>query len=243
MRARRARRTLVTLGLVLGLSGCMPTGRDFARLSPSTFRLGESSVGQARQVLGDPRDDRSWTRSDNLLQHEGVLRPTPFPVASVSGTLRQLTYGYSWQAGEPATPGVRPSKTLRLWFWNDKLVAYRASSSFKADATDVDEEKVSTVQAWKSLKADVLATFGEPAGIAGYPMTRDPDQQVLIYQGFEWDNAKRQIRSKELYVLVNILGIVEDVRFDGQTRPTPPPTVTPSTTTVPVYIPAPKQRR
>jgi hypothetical protein len=238
MRARRARRTLVTLGLVLGLSGCMPTGRDFARPSPSTFRLGESSVGQARQVLGDPRDDRSWTRSDNLLQHEGVLRPTPFPVASVSGTLRQLTYGYSWQAGEPATPGVRPSKTLRLWFWNDKLVA-----SFKADATDVDEEKVSTVQAWKSLKADVLATFGEPAGIAGYPMTRDPDQQVLIYQGFEWDNAKRQIRSKELYVLVNILGIVEDVRFDGQTRPTPPPTVTPSTTTVPVYIPAPKQRR
>jgi hypothetical protein len=235
------RRTLALLMLALVTAGCLPSGRQFVRPTPSTFRLGQSSVEDVKRLLGDPSDQRAWARNDGVLRDPPTPLPTLFGAAPVNGSMRELTYSYLWRLGEPATRGVDPSKRLRLWFWNDRLIGYRASSSFKEDSTDFDESKVAEVTPWKSQREDVVRLLGQPSGVAGYPLTRHEDQQILIYETFEWDAGERQIRSKSLYVLVNALGLVEDARFDGSSRPLPPPVVTPGIQTVPIYVPTPRR--
>ena len=233
--------TLLVLALLTG--GCLPSGRQFVRPTPTTFRLGQSSVEDVKRLLGDPSDQRAWARNANVLQDPPTPLPTLFGSAPVSGAMRELSYSYLWRLGEAANRGVDPSKRLRLWFWNDRLVGYRASSSFKEDSTDFDDTKVAEIAPWKSQRDDVVKLLGPPSGVAGYPLTRHEDQQILIYETLEWDASERQIRSKTLHVLVNALGLVEDARFDGSSRPLPPPVVTPGVTTVPIYVPTPRRGR
>jgi hypothetical protein len=237
------RRTLPMLALLLLAGGCLPIGRQFVRPTPNTFRLGQSTVEDVKKVLGDPSDQRAWARNSGVLLDPPTPLPTLFGSAPVSGAMRELTYSYLWRFGEASTRGVDPSKRLRLWFWNDRLIGYRASSSFKEDSTDFDDAKVADVTPWKSQRDDVVRLLGQPSGVAGYPLTRHEDQQILIYETFEWDASEKQIRSKTLHVLVNALGLVEDARFDGSSRPLPPPVVTPGVTTVPIYVPAPRKGR
>jgi hypothetical protein len=230
--------------LVLAVVGigaaCVPMGRQFVRPTPTTFRLGESSAAEVTKQLGEPADQRAWARTDNLLREPPTPVPTPFGGASVGGSMREMKYRYSWRAGEAATSGVEPARNLELWFWNDKLVGYRGVSSFKEDSTTFDETKATALTPWKSLRADVVKLLGEPSGLLGYPLTRNEDQQVLVYHGFEWDTSKRESRFTILYVLVNALGIVEDTRFDASSRPLPPPV--PTGTSTPVYISPPPRR-
>jgi hypothetical protein len=231
---------LVLVWLALTAAGCLPTGRQFVRPTPATFRLGESTVEDVKRVLGEPADQRSWSRNSNVLADPPTPLPTLFGPASVTGTIREMRYAYAFRLGEATRYGVQPSRSLNVWFWNDRLIGYRATSSFKEDSTDFDESKVHDVTAWKTLRGEVVALMGPPSGVAGYPLTRHEDQQILIYEGFEWDTSKNESRFKTLHVLVNALGVVEDVRFDASSRPLPPPVVTPGVTTIPVYIP---QRR
>jgi hypothetical protein len=236
---RRARLALV---IALVSTGCVPVGRHFVRPTPTTFQIGQSSLEDVRKQLGEPSSQRMWSRNDNVLTAPPTALPTLFGSAVVSGAMRELTYTYVWRLGETVRPGVEPGKSLRVWFWNDKLVGYRASSSFREDSTDFDESKAASLRPWKSLRHEVVELLGPPSGMAGYPLTRYEDQQILIYSGFEWDTSKREVRSKNLYVLVDALGVVEDARFEGTSRPMPPPAVTPGTTTVPVYVPPPSHK-
>jgi len=232
-------RAIGALAIILAAGGCMPVGRDFARPTDATIRPGETSIGDVKKALGEPRTERAWSRNQGVLAGgpNDPPPPTPFTAARVGGTITQLFYYYSWRLGESATPGVDPTRSLNLWFWNDKLVAFRGTSSFRNDGTNFDETRVATIEAWKSLQADVIERFGEPSGVAVYPATAQEDQRVLIYQDFEWDTAKQQIRSKSLFVLVNALGVVEDVKFDGSSRPMPPPVPAGGTTPIQIYTP------
>jgi hypothetical protein len=232
---------VIALALVGIGAGCLPVGRQFARPTPTTFQLGESSVQDVIRQLGEPTNQRTWSRSDNVLREPPTPLPMPFGTAAVPGSMRELRYEYSWRIGEAATAGVEPSRNLNLWFWNDKLVGYRGVSSFREDSTTFDETKAAALMPWKSLREDVVKLLGPPSGLIGYPMTRNEDQQILVYHGFEWDTSKRESRFSILYVLVNALGIVEDTRFDGSNRPLPPPV--PGGTTTPIYIPAPPPRK
>ena len=94
-----------------------------------------------------------------------------------------------------------------------------------------------TVKPWKTLRADVVAAFGQPSGLAVYPATSAEDYEVLIYRGFEWDTAQNQYLSKSLYVMVNGLGIVEEVRFSGSSNPIPAPAPVGSGVPVQIYTP------
>ena len=236
------RRAGAVVALALALGGCLPSGRDFVRPTPMTFRLGESSLADVTRMYGEPADQRAWARSDRLLVEPPAPVPTPFGSASVGGSMRELHYQYAWRLGESATGGVLPTRTMRLWFWNDKLVGYRAVSSFKADVTGFDEAKVAALTAWKSLRSDVTDLLGPPSGLAGYPMARLPDQQILIYQAFEFDTSRSETRAKVLYVLVNALGVVEDTRFDSSAEPIPPAPATGGGGVTPIFIPQPKSR-
>jgi hypothetical protein len=236
---------LVTLVLTVVGAACMPVGRDFARPTITTFKPGVSTLEDVRKVLGPPTNEVAWARNEGVLRQapEGAALPTPFPAAPVGGTVRRLYYYYAWRAGEGLRPGVEPQRSLYAWFWNDKLVAFTGTSSFKTDATGFDDRKVETVKPWKSLRADVVAAFGQPNGLAVYPATTLDDQEVLIYRGFEWDTAKKQYQSKSLFVVVNGLGIVEDVRFSGSTNPIPPPLPAGGGVPIQIYTPPPPRTR
>ena len=220
-------------------AGCMPVGRDFARPTLTTFKPGVSSIDEVKKVLGEPTTQQSWSRTGGVFRERstGTPLPTPFDGAPVGGTVKHLYYYYSWRVGEGVRSGVEPSRSLYAWFWNDKLVAFTGTSSFKTDATGFDESHVAAIKPWHSLRADVIAAFGQPSGVAVYPAAPQEDQEILIYRDFEWDTRKGQYESKSLFVVVNILGLVEDVRFSGSTRPIPPAAPAGGGVPVPIYIP------
>ncbi len=100
---------------------------------------------------------------------------------------------------------------------------------------------MSEIQAWKTLRGDVIGLLGPPAGVRVHPMVPSEDQQMLTWFTFEFDTASRQTRTRTLNVLVNGLGVVLDVRYDGSAKPIPPPPA-PAYVPVPVYIPPPKRK-
>jgi hypothetical protein len=234
-----SRRGVLLAALALGVAGCMPVGRDFARPTPATFKPGVSSIEDVKKVLGEPRTELSWSRTDGVFHERSASTPlpTPFDGARVGGIVKRLYYYYSWRAGQGVRSGVEPARSLYVWFWNGKLVAFTATSSFKDDATSFDDNKVAAIKPWQSLRADVEAAFGPPSGVAVYPTAPQEDQEVLIYSDFEWDTSKGQYGSKSLFVLVNALGLVEDVRFSGSTNLIPAPVSTPSSTPIQIYTP------
>jgi hypothetical protein len=236
---------LLVVGVAVVLAaGCMPVGRDFPRPGVSTFTPGVSSLEEVKRLLGEPTNQLAWSRSSGVFRErsESMPLPTPFNGAAVGGTVKRLYYYYSWRAGEGVRSGVEPSRSLYAWFWNDKLVAFSGTSSFKADATSFDAARVDTITPWKSLRADVIEAFGQPSGVAVYPAAALEDQEVLIYRDFEWDTWTGQYEAKSLFVVVNGLGMVEDVRFTGSTRPIPPPAPTGTGVPIQIYTPPPRTR-
>ena len=238
-----SRRGVLLAALALAVAGCMPLGRDFARPTPTTFKPGVSSIDEVKKALGEPRTELSWSRAAGVFQERSATTPlpTPFDGARVGGTVKRLYYYYSWRAGQGVRSGVEPARSLYVWFWNGTLVAFTATSSFKDDTTSFDDGKVAAIKPWQSLRADVVAAFGPPSGVAVYPTAPQEDQEVLIYSDFEWDTSKGQYGSKSLFVLVNALGLVEDVRFSGSTNLIPAPVGTPSTP-IQIYMPPPRSR-
>lgn len=155
--------------------------------------------------------------------------------------MSELYYYYENRGEAAAAQGVDPSRSARYWFWNGRLVGYQASSSFKVDSTAFDDGKVAAIKPWQSLRADVLAAFGEPSGMRMFPLAPGEDLQVLTWFAFEWDRAAQQSRARTLHVLVNGIGVVVDLRFDSAAKPIPPPAA-PAYTPVPIYMPPVKKK-
>lgn len=232
-----ALRGALTLLLAAAAAGCAPVGKDFVRPTPATMQMG-TTPQEIRARFGEPRSERSWARGDLDLPKEVG---TPFGAPRVAGLMTELYYYYENRAGAPAAPGVEPSRSVRYWFWGERLVGYQSSSSFKADSTVFDERKVAAIRPWHSLRADVIATLGEPSGVRVFPLVPGDDLQVLTWFAFEYDTAARQSRARTLHVLVNNIGVVVDLRFDSASKPIPPPPA-PAYTPVPIYIPPVKRK-
>jgi len=230
------RRRALALVLALGVGGCVPIGKDFVRPDDSSLKLGKSTFGEVRERYGAPRTEKSWARTDAELAAEVGA---PFGVARVSGVMRELDYYHEDRMGKPAAQGVQPSKSARFWFFEDHLVGYLSHSSFLADSSGFDESRISSIVPWQTLRAQVVATLGAPAGVRVYPMVRQRGHELLTYFSFEFDRASNQTRMKRLHVLVNALGVVEDTRFESSAKPIPPPPA-PAMVPIPIYIPPPR---
>jgi hypothetical protein len=230
-------RAALALLFVSALAGCAPVGRDFVRPTPATVEMG-ATPQLIRAHFGEPRSERSWARGDLELPKEVG---TPFGAPRVPGLMTELYYYYENRGGAPAAHGVEPSRSVRYWFWNDRLVGYQSSSSFKADSTVFDERKVAVIRPWQSLRADVIAVLGEPSGIRRFPLVPGDDLQVLTWFAFEYDTAARQSRTRTLHVLVNNIGVVVDLRFDSASKPIAPPPA-PAYSPIPIYIPPVKKK-
>jgi hypothetical protein len=235
-----ARLAFALVTAAVAAAGCFPTiGRDFVRPDAANVRLGETTLAQVRERYGQPRSERSWGRGGTELAREAGA---PFGVARVDGVMHELDYYFQDRSAPASAPGIEPSRSLKMWFWNGRLVGYLAHSSFQADATAFDEAKVAAIVPWKSFRPDVTAALGEPSGMRIYPMVQSEDLQVMTYYAFEFDRGAGQTRSKTLHVLTDSIGVVRDVRFDGSTRAIPPP-LAPATVPVQVTVPPPPKKK
>ena len=219
-------------------AGCIPVGKDFVRPTPATIELGKATPADIRARHGEPRSERSWARGDLDLSKE---IGTPFGAPRVPGAMTELQYYYENRGDTGVTPGVEPSRSVRYWFWNERLVGYQSTSSFKADSTVFDDRKVASIRPWQSLRGDVIAALGEPSGQRVFPLAPGEDMQVLTWFAFEYDTGARLSRVRTLHVLVNALGVVVDLRFDSSAKPIAPPPG-PAYTPVPIYIPPVKKK-
>lgn len=231
-------RRLLGAAALACLAGCAPIGTDFVRPSADSVVLGTTTEAEVRARYGKPRTERSWGRPDAELAREVGA---PFGAARVSGTMSELDYYYEDRMGVAAAQGVTPSRSVKFWFYNGKLAGWKSHSSFRADSSAFDEKKVSGIQAWKSLRGDLIGALGPPAGVRAHPMVPSEDQQMLTWFTFEFDTALRETRARTLDVLVNGLGVVLDVRYNSSAKPLPPPPV-PAYVPVPIYIPPAKKR-
>jgi hypothetical protein len=229
-------RILALAGVVV-LAGCMPIGADFVRPDSTQLKLGATTRDEILERYGKPRSERSVTQS-NLVQ-AAAIAGAPFGVGNIAGTMSEIDYYYEYRLGEGTTQGVQPSKSARFWFHDEKLVGYLSHSSFRADSTTFDPDKVSAVVPWKTVRADVLKRLGEPSGARIYPMVPRPGQEILSYFAFEFDRGANETRIKRFHVLIGVLGVVEEVRFDSSAKPIPAPVV-PNYVPVPYYYTPPR---
>ena len=96
-------------------------------------------------------------------------------------SVRSIAYNYASSKAAPHVPGItNPSRLLALDFYNDTLVGYSYSSSFKSDATNFDSSKVKTIS--EGDECDKAAdVFGPAHGEAIYPMTEKEGTSEYLY--------------------------------------------------------------
>jgi len=234
------RSALAVLALAPAIAACVPIGQDFRRPDEGNMLFGETTPQEVTGAYGNPRRQKSWGRTDDVLASE-LSSPQPFGAARGTGTMRELYYYHQNRMADATASGVEASKSVYFWFFNDRLVGYLAHSSFLDDSTLFDEAKARAIVPWKSLRDDVFRSLGPPSGIRVYPLVAREGQEVLTYFAFEFDRGSNETRVKRLHVLVNALGVVENTRFDSSAKPIPPPPVSP-VITVPIYTPPPRRR-
>jgi hypothetical protein len=167
--------------------------------------------------------------------------PSTAGVVSIFSPLRQLgtyeiyNYGFVDMTGPSISqilpPG--PERTLRLVFWNGKLVGYSSMSNFKEDSTDFDGTHVAQIQRGKSTEREVRALFGKPAGVVIFPLIAIPDGHALVYRYSEDDFDKKERHSKFLSIYVDHADIVRDMNSSDTVTPIQKPANTP----VPMFFP------
>jgi len=198
-----------------------------------SLKLGETTPADAVAMIGEPISKSSETVT-SVERTAGVI--SVFSAVRQLGTYEAYNYGFadtmnSVLIGQMAGPS--PQRTLRLVFWNGKLVGYTSMSNFTEDTTDFDDTRIAQVQRGKSTEADVRALFGKPGGASIFPLIALPDGHALIYRYSKDDFNNRERHSKFLSVYIDHTGIVRDMNSSD--------TVTPiriqSNATAPVFFP------
>lgn len=193
MNIRHCRAAALLLASAI-LAGC--AGTNFKRPEADALRVGQSTAADVARVMGQQPQ-----QVGEALQNEQKVK-----------TLR---YVYAEGAGEGRYPGVVPARAMVFATHNDTLVSQEFVSSFKTDATDFDEAKVSAIVKGKSTRADVVALLGRPNGEAVYPMIKEKGQKAVVYS---YGQAKGTVfnmkfHNKTLVVSFNGSDVVSDVQF------------------------------
>lgn len=189
----RHTRLFATVLAIAALSGC--AGTDFVRPTEGAFTLGRSTAADVTAKMGAPR------KTGEVIKNEKQLKV--------------YSYAYASTGGESAYPGVTPARGMTFSFHDDKLTSQEFVSSFKADSTDYDKNKISQIIKGKSSKSDVISLLGKPTGEAIYPMIKGVNDQALIYS---YSHAKGSVFNMKFFNQILIVsfgkdGIVSDVEF------------------------------
>jgi outer membrane protein assembly factor BamE (lipoprotein component of BamABCDE complex) len=186
-------KTLAALGVAVALTGC--AGTNFKRPEPQALQVGKSTSADVTRVMGPPSQTGESLRNGTKLK---VAR-----------------YAYAEGASAGMYPGVVPARAMALLTSDNLLVAQEFVSSFKDDATDFDDSKVTAILKGKSTRAEVLALMGKPSGDAVYPFIRNQGESALLYS---YAQAKGSVfdmkfHSKMLVVSFDAADVVTDIEF------------------------------
>src|SRR4051812_8325915 len=141
------------------LAGC--AGTNFKRPEPQALEVGKSTTADVVRVMGTAQQN-----GEGLVNEQKV---------------KVMRYVYAEGAGEGRYPGVVPARAMVFTTHNDQLVGEEFVSSFKPDATDFDDSKVSSIVKGKTTRAEVMALLGKPNGNAVYPMIKERGQKAVVY--------------------------------------------------------------
>jgi hypothetical protein len=143
---------------VLVMSGC---AHDFVRPAPEALKVGHSTKDEVLKVAGSP-----------MVKNDKV---------QINGeTIQTLTYFYV--KGAKFYGLIAPQRTLTYSLFNDVLIGEEFNSSFDAESTNFEAEKVFELVKGKSTKADVIAALGKPAGDVRYPIIKDKNGKGIVYE-------------------------------------------------------------
>lgn len=180
------------LAVMVLMAGC--AGRDFTRPAPESLVLGKTTYAEINARFGSPY------RESTLIKNEK--------------TLRMASYAYATTGGDPLVSGVTPARSIDFAFLDQVLVSYQFASSFKADHTDFDENKVPSIKKGVTTRDEVIALLGPPTGMQIYPMVPGKDDTGLgwSYSQVRGSALSLKIYQKALVVSVAPAGVVTDVQ-------------------------------
>jgi hypothetical protein len=173
------------VALLLALGGCGASGPNLQR-SADGLVLGQTTIAQVVAKYGQP-SARTTTTSGSAgsgAQAGPVALPTGLQHAPVPGSIEVLRFSQS----QVSTPGLlvgvvdSQARSLTLWFWNDRLIYYSFSSSFAADTTNFDENRVSSFVRGQTTRADIIRDLGPPGGEGIYPYVAVQGTSMISYQ-------------------------------------------------------------
>jgi len=152
-------RAVLFASVLSSLAGCF--GKDFVRPSSEAFRLGQTTYAQVIQQMGEPQ------KTGDVLKNEK--------------NVKTATYVYAATGVEPLEEGVIPARVLSYYFYNDVLVGQEFLSSFKADNSNFDETKISTISKGKTTRLEVVQLLGRPSASFVAPMVKETSGEAIGY--------------------------------------------------------------
>jgi len=143
----------------VAVAGC---AGGFTRPEPNALAIGKTTQAEALERFGPP------TSREAIVRHD---RP-----------ITVLSYVYTTEAERHhGDQGVIASRSLLLFFHEDRLVAHEFRSSVEADHTDFDVRRARTLVKGKSTRDDVARVLGRPSGYLSFPVIAAPLGEAMVY--------------------------------------------------------------
>lgn len=175
------------------LTGC--AGTNFVRVTDEVLVPGQTTLEQVSARLGKP-------------YREGV-------VIKNNQQIKFTTYTYASAGGGAVAKGVTPARNQGFFFYENKLVGYDYTSSYKEDSTNFDSERVSQIKKDESTRSDVVRLFGNAGGKYLYPIIPNKDEEAINYHYSQAKGSAFNLKfyQKLLVVTFNKQGVVTNVEF------------------------------
>jgi len=179
------------ISFALLLSGC--AGTNFVRVTNDELILGQTTQQQVKSRLGSPYREGVVVKNDQQLK----------------------TASYAYAASDTAAEGAIAARSQGFYFFNEQLVGYEFTSSWKEDSTDFDSGKVSQIKKGESTKTDVMRLLGTPGGKYIYPVIPNNSEEAVnyLYQQGKGTVFNLKFLQKLLVVTFSKQGVVTNVEY------------------------------
>ena len=176
------------------VTGCA-AGTNFVRVADDALILGQTTSKQVSARLGSPYQEGVATKNNQQI--------------------KTSSYTYASAGGDAAAEGVTPARAQGFYFFDNELVGYEFTSSWKEDSTNFDSGRVSQIKKGESTRSDVVHLLGNPGGKYIYPMIPNKDEDAInyLYSQVKSSGFKFKVYQKLLVVTFNKQGVVTNVEF------------------------------
>jgi outer membrane protein assembly factor BamE (lipoprotein component of BamABCDE complex) len=175
------------------LAGC--AGTNFVRVTDDALVLGQTTSEQVSARLGSPYREGVVTKNDQQI--------------------KTASYAYASTGGTAAAEGVTPARSQGFYFFENKLVGYEFTSSWKEDSSNFDSDKISQIKKGESTRSDVVRLLGNPGGRYIYPVIPNKDESAInyLYNQTKGSAFNLKFYQKVLIVTFNKQGVVTNVEY------------------------------